>query len=148
VNIAVQTILKELKENGYDPVIATSTDPTGPSAELIEYATAVESDPVGRTRGIVAMCCKSGRRREDPKKVNTSNSSDAWGPDVGIRLVQLLRGCEAHWSLTFNMIDRLVELYPVSNTFSRMMKNAYIVFAACQALPFPARDVRTHIPSI
>jgi hypothetical protein len=117
VNIAVQTILKELKENGYDPVIATSIDPMGPSAELIEYATAVESDLVGRTRGIVAVCRKSGQRREDLKKViNTGNSSNAWGPEVAIRPVQLLRDCETRRSSTFNMVDRLIELYPVSNT--------------------------------
>jgi len=116
VNIAVQTILKELKDNGYDPVIATSTDPTGPSAKLIEYATAVESNPVGRTRGIVAVCRKSGQRHEDLKNVIiTGNSSNAWGPDVIIRPVQLLRDCERRWSSTFNMIDRLIELYPVSN---------------------------------
>lgn len=118
MNIAVQTILEELEENGYDPVIATSADPMGPGAKLIEYATAVESDPVGRTRGIVAMCRKSGQRREDMKKViNAGNSCNAWGPDVVIRPVQLLRDCETCWYSTFNMVDRLIELYPVSDMF-------------------------------
>ena len=142
MNIAVQTILKELNENGYDPVIATSTDPMGPSAELIEYATAVESDPVGRTRRIVSVCRKSGQRREDLQKViDAGNNSNAWGTDVVIRHVQLLRDCETRWSSTFNMIDRLIELYPVSNTLKNGEKKPYIMFAACRALSFPARDV-------
>jgi len=109
--------------------------------ELIEYATAIESDPVGQTCGIVAVCCKSGQCCKDLKKViNTGNSSNAWGPDVIIRPVQLLCDCETHWSLTFNMVDRLIELYPVSNTFS-MAKKPYMVFAACQTLPFSACNV-------
>jgi hypothetical protein len=124
VNIAVQTILKELKENGYDPVIATSADPMGPSAKLIEYATAVKSDPVGGTRGVVAVWRKFGLRHEDWKQViNTGNSCNAWGPDVVIRPVQLLRDCETCWSSTFNMVDRLIELYPVSNMFREQRKN-------------------------
>ncbi|KAI0284024.1 hypothetical protein BGY98DRAFT_911151 [Russula aff. rugulosa BPL654] len=85
---------------------------------LIEYATAVESDPVGRARGIVAMCRKSGQRREDLKKViNAGNSCNAWGPDVVIRPVQLLRDCETCWYSTFNMVDRLIELYPLVRHF-------------------------------
>ncbi len=128
MNIAVQTILEELKENGYDPVVATSADPAGPSAKLIEYATAVESDPVGHTRGIVAVCRESSQRREDLEKViNTGNSSNAWGPDVVIRPVQLLRDRETRWSSTFNMVDRLIELYPVSNTFENGKKTLHHV---------------------
>ena len=116
INVAVQTILKELKENGYDPIIATSADPLNPSSELMEYATAVQSDPVGRTRQIVATCRKSGQGREGLQKlIATSNDTNTWGPDTNIRLVQLLRDCETRWSSTFNMIDRVIELYPVRN---------------------------------
>ncbi len=115
INIAVQTILKELKENGYDPVIATSVDPLNPSSELVEYATAVQSDPVGRTQQIVATCRKSGQHREGLQKlIATGNDTNAWGPDTNIWLVQLLRDCETRWSSTYNMIDQLIELYPVS----------------------------------
>jgi hypothetical protein len=120
VNIAIQTVLKELKENSYDPVIATSTDPAGPSMALIEYATAVKSDPVGRTRGIVAVCRKSGqRRRELQNIIAIGNSCNAWGIGIIIRLVQLLHDCETRWSSTFNMVDRLIELYPASTIFTR-----------------------------
>jgi hypothetical protein len=108
----VQTILKELKENPYEPVIASSKDAT-PSRELRQYAEAVQSDPVGTTRSIVAVCRKSGHRRVELQQVIAAgNRSNAWG--TILRLVQLLRDCETRWSSTFNMIDRLIELYPVS----------------------------------
>jgi hypothetical protein len=108
----VQTILKELKENGYTPVIETSAEP---SMDLMQYVNALKSDPVGRSREIVATCRKFGQRRENLQKlIATGNHTNAWGPDTVIRLVQLLRDCETHWSSTFNMIDRVIELYPVS----------------------------------
>ncbi|KAF8505584.1 hypothetical protein F5888DRAFT_1604559, partial [Russula emetica] len=82
-------------------------------SELVEYATAVQSDPVGRMRQIVITCRKSGQRREGLQKpIATGNDTNAWGPDTNIRLVQLLRDCETRWSSTFNMIDRFIELYP------------------------------------
>lgn len=114
VNIATQTILKELKENPYQPVIASLTDSTGGSEALRQYANALSSDPVASTREIVAICRKSGQRREELQKVIVAgNHSNSWG--TTIRSVQLLRDCETRWSSTFNMIDRLIELYPVSS---------------------------------
>ena len=56
MNIVVQIILKGLKENGYDSVITTSSDPVGPSAELKEYAFAVESDPVSELHRGLLLC--------------------------------------------------------------------------------------------
>jgi hypothetical protein len=109
IDIAVQTILKELKKNGYHPIIATSAYPLNPSSELVEYATAVQSDLVGRTRQIVAACRKSGQRREGLQKLIAI--------DTNIRFVQPLRDCETRWFSTFDMIDWLIELYPVSIFF-------------------------------
>ena len=82
----------------------------------MRYATAVESDPIGRSREIVATCRKSGQRRENLQKlIAAGNKTNAWGgSNTVIWLVQLLRDCETRWSSTFNMIDRLIELYPVS----------------------------------
>ena len=59
MNIAVQIILKGLKENGYDPVIATSSDPLGPSADLKEYASADESDLVSEVHRGLLLCVTS-----------------------------------------------------------------------------------------
>jgi len=121
----------------------------GPDAKLIEYTAAVKSDPIGCTRGIVAVCRKSGQRREGLMDViNAGNCSNAWGPNIAIRPVQLLRDCETRWSSTFNMVNRLIELYPVStNTFHESQKPLHM-FAGCRAFPFPACNVRTHLPSI
>lgn len=81
----------------------------------MRYASAVESDLVGRCREIVAACRKSGQRRENLQKlIAIGNSTNTWGPDTVIRLVQLLRDCETRCSSTYNMIDRLIKLYPVS----------------------------------
>ena len=81
----------------------------------MRYATAVESVLVGRCREIVATCRKSGQRRETLQKlIAISNSTNTWGLDTVIRPVQLLRDCETRWSSTYNMMDRLIELYPVS----------------------------------
>ena len=90
------------------------SSPVCQSAELPQYAAAVESDPVGSTREIVAVCRKSGQHCEDLQKIIAAgNGSNSWG--ANIRLVQLLRDCETRWSSTFNMIDRLIELYLVGS---------------------------------
>lgn len=112
VNIAVQTVVKELKENPYEPVLESCTSASGPDKNLLLYADAVRSQPIGTTRDIVAVCRKSGHRRVELQQIiDTGNKSLAW--DREIRMVQLLRDCETRWSSTFNMIDRVIELYPV-----------------------------------
>ena len=103
------------ERNGYDPIVGISANPLNPSLELVQYATAVKSDPVGRSCEIVAICQKSGQRREGLQKlIAAGNDTNAWGLDTTIRCVQLLRDCEMCWSSTHNMIDWLIELYPVS----------------------------------
>ena len=62
INISVQTVVKELKENPYNPIIESCKNPSGPSRELMLYAEAVQSNPVGTTRDIVSVCRKSGHR--------------------------------------------------------------------------------------
>ena len=107
INISVQTVVKELKENLYDPVIKTCKDRSGPSRELMLYAEAVQSNPVGATRDIVSVCRKSGHRRVELQQIiKAGNKSNAWGGDI--RTVQLLK---TRWSLTFNMVDWVIELW-------------------------------------
>jgi hypothetical protein len=95
-----------------------------PTAKELEewgnYLNALESDLVGKCRSIVSTCRASGQRRQALlKKIDEGNRSGYWkgklddGKDY-IRLVQLLRDCETRWSSTFNMIDRVLELYVVS----------------------------------
>ncbi len=110
VNIAVQTILKELKDNPFFPVVECGADIL--ADELVSYAEALNSDPVGQTRGIVGVCRASGGRRKELKcAIEDGNKSNTWGEII--RVVQLLRDCETRWSSTYNMIDRTMELYPV-----------------------------------
>ena len=109
MNIAVKTILLELKENPREPVLASSSNPDD-HAMLSRYAEALASDPVKRTRDIVAGCRASGQRRAELKKVIISGNEQAsWDLDV----LQLLRDCDTRWSSTKNMITRLIHLYPV-----------------------------------
>lgn len=85
----------------------------------LEYLAALEADLVGKCRSIVAACRVSGQRRQALlKKIDEGNKSGYWqgkldnGKDQ-IPLVQLLRDCETRWSSTFNMIDRVLDLYAV-----------------------------------
>ncbi|KAF8972357.1 ribonuclease H-like domain-containing protein, partial [Flammula alnicola] len=88
-----------------------------------KYLKALEGDLVGRCRNIVASCRSSGQRRHALlKKIDEGNKTGYWkgklddGKDQ-IRLVQLLRDCETRWSSTFNMIDRVLELYVAIRDF-------------------------------
>jgi hypothetical protein len=113
INIATQTVLKELKENPRLPVVTSSS--SLPFAQLAAYADAVESDPISGGRQIVAACRASGQRRSDLQQVIIQgNEAKTWSQNGTIRPVQLLRDCETRWSSTFMMNDRVVELYPVS----------------------------------
>jgi hypothetical protein len=104
----VQTILKELEDNSYDPVIQLSTTP---SVNLIEYAEALRTKPISNARSIVAICRKSGSRRTELRNIIVEGIRDGTWPHL--RAVQLLRDCVTRWSSTYNMIDRCLELYPV-----------------------------------
>lgn len=104
----------------------------------MEYATAVQSDPVGRTRQIVTTCRKSGQHREGLQKLI------ATGSDTNVRLVQLLRDCETRWSSTFNMIDRFIELHPVSIFYLFKPVVTHCVLTR-QTLSFAVLYVRAHI---
>jgi hypothetical protein len=103
-----------MKENPYYPIVECSTDI--PADELNSYTHALSLDPVGQTRRIVGVCRASGSRRKDLKSaIEEGNKLKTWGEII--RVVQLLRDCETRWSSTYNMIDRMMELYPVKPSF-------------------------------
>ncbi|KAK7001124.1 hypothetical protein R3P38DRAFT_2559353, partial [Favolaschia claudopus] len=60
ISIASQTILKELAENPYYPVIASSTEPQA-APDLLLYAQALESNPINKVREIAARPASEGR---------------------------------------------------------------------------------------
>ena len=115
VNISVQTVIKELNENPYDPVIQSAPNPSAPTEALKQYAAALLSKPIDKTREVVATCRRSGQRQADLKAIiEKGNDTSSWPtPEGKIRVLQLLRDCETHWSSTFNMIDHMMGLYPV-----------------------------------
>jgi hypothetical protein len=62
INILVQTVLKELKENPDEPVLLSCSNPDSKQcAELLEYANTLAVDPMGGARSLVGACRKSGQ---------------------------------------------------------------------------------------
>ncbi|KAK7025814.1 hypothetical protein R3P38DRAFT_2529700 [Favolaschia claudopus] len=121
INIGVTTVIVALTEDGARFEVLNTEDRSQMSyEELSRYADAVEEDPIGRGRHIVASCRASGQRRRDLKTVIVQgNLSKCWEPAengeaVMLPVVQLLRDCETRWSSTYLMNDRVIALYPVS----------------------------------
>ncbi|KAJ6462092.1 hypothetical protein C8R45DRAFT_841836, partial [Mycena sanguinolenta] len=86
--------------------------------ELVEYAEALQKDPIGKSRQIVSSCRASGQRRADVRQIILDgNKTLLWKPSGTLRVVQLLRDCEARWSSTYLMNDRVIELYPAVQCF-------------------------------
>jgi hypothetical protein len=110
-------MLKELEDSPYDPVVQLSPSPSI-SADLVEYAEALRTKPISNTRSIVAICRKSGSRRTELRNIIIEGIQDGTWPQL--RVVQLLRDCVTRWSSTYNMIDRCIELYPVTSATYRL----------------------------
>ena len=110
-------MLKELEDSPYDPVVQLSPSPLI-SADLVKYAEALRTEPISNTRSIVAICHKSGSRRTELRNIIIEGIQDGTWPQL--RVVQLLRDCITCWSSTYNMIDRCIELYPVTSATYRL----------------------------
>lgn len=81
--------------------------------EAAEYYSILEDDVVSAARHLVTTCRSSGQRREELAKIiKEGNKSGSFGSSL--REVVLLRDMDVRWSSTFLMIDRVLELYPVS----------------------------------
>jgi hypothetical protein len=120
INISVQTVLKELKENPREPVLLSCSNPDPRwCAELLEYANTLVADPVCGVRSLVGARQQSGQRRNDLQatiiegNVNKSYGKDEDGRDIQLPEQELLRDCETCWSSTHNMSGRVINLYPV-----------------------------------
>lgn len=117
-------MLKELKENPYDPVLCSSQD-ASKRAALEAYADALATDPVGMARSLVGVCRKSGQRRNDLRAVIVEGNmkgqfSDDDGTVFALPVQELLRDCETRWSSTYNMGGRVITLYPVTCLLPRL----------------------------
>jgi hypothetical protein len=110
-----------LKDDAVLPVLAASSE-SSMQPELRSYADAMANDPVGKCCEIVNACRHSGQRHRRLQAVlEAGNANGYWRgklPDGGdkIPVLRLLRDCPTRWSSTFKMIDRVLMLYPVSNS--------------------------------
>lgn len=87
----MQTILAELKDNPYELVIASSMNPDN---NLIEFAQAIQSNPISGTCDIIAICCSSSQCCKDIQNTIAADNSSATWPSVPIQQVQLFCDCE------------------------------------------------------
>ena len=72
---------------------------------------------VAAARHLVTAIQASGQRREDfAMVIAEGNKAGVFGLE-GLREVVLLKDMDVRWSSTFLMIDRVLELYPVSNSY-------------------------------
>jgi hypothetical protein len=94
VNIAVQTVLKEIEENPYHPVIAVLNDPSSPSEALCSYVEALHSNPVHKVQEIVAVCRRSGSCHAHLKALLKESNKKGIHE---IYEVQLLQDCVTCW---------------------------------------------------
>lgn len=121
INIAVKAGLKHLTKLGttYNADVDYNSRPILVPQELqddVVYWEALEDDVVAAAQNLVGACRESGQRREDLANViKAGNKGGGWGePPQLITVMTLLKDVETHWSLTFLMIDRLLELNLVS----------------------------------
>lgn len=84
------------------------------------YLSTLRDDTVKRARQLVHFIRDSGQRREDFERIiREGNEQKRWGVDkkgnpIKLRIVGLLKDVDTRWSSTFFMIDRVLELRPVS----------------------------------
>lgn len=115
VNIAVQTVVDELQTNPVDPILNTAASEAD-VPHLTRYASALNADPIGKSRDLVTTCRSSGGRRKELQTIIAhGHATGSWMQEEGheIPSVQLLRDCKTRWSSTFLLIDRMLLLYPV-----------------------------------
>lgn len=93
-------------------------EPTDNSALLVnaEYCDALRRDVLGKIRRCVVGIRSSGQRREQYHNIRQAgNASGGWGDDGHIiQDIGPLNEVEARWSSSFFMVDRFIEIYPVT----------------------------------
>ena len=84
------------------------------------YAVALATDLIVKCQKMVSSCCASGQRCEDFElTICEGNKSgvfhDGTGAMVVVPSLELLRDVNTRWSSTFLMIDRVLDLAPLSS---------------------------------
>ncbi|EIW74092.1 hypothetical protein CONPUDRAFT_160350 [Coniophora puteana RWD-64-598 SS2] len=122
VNIAVKAGLKQLTEllNPEDEDLLEffadkDIDWAKVLTEDTAYVESLQTDVVARCHSLVKAIRGSGQRRDDlgASITHVNAESAALGLEVDpIPDYALLRDVDTHWSSTFLMIDRMLQLYP------------------------------------
>ena len=108
--------LTSVPTNAFPPPRQIDSDPDINEMEEETYLSVIQGDVVAKARQLVSGCRASGQRREDfAKTIQDGNISGEFNSIL--REVVLLRDMDVRWSSTFLMIDRVLELYPVSPAF-------------------------------
>ena len=84
------------------------------------YNQAIEADPIVWCRKLVANCQASGQCHENLQATITDANGaglfgrDDKGVDIKLPSLQLLCDIDTRWSSIFLMVERVLDLYPVS----------------------------------
>lgn len=119
VNIAVDHALEALTE--VDTVMEALRTEGSLTPQDKAYLEALRNNILNRCRDVVTTCRASSQRLDDfEDSIADANRSSVWGQDTSGVLIsvsparQLLRDMVIRWSSKFLMIDRVLELLPVS----------------------------------
>lgn len=85
-----------------------------------EYRDALRRDVLGKIRRCTVSIRSSGQRREQFHNIRKDgNATGGWGDDGHpIRDIGPLNEVETRWSSSFFMVDRFIEIYPVTIIYS------------------------------
>ena len=124
INLSVKAGLKKITEvNSTDPKTENQDDEDEDNWLLLsdiasrddEYQQILRGDVIAEARHIVTACRSSGQQCEEFMEIiKEGNKSGTFGQG-GLRVVALLRDMDIHWSSTYLMVDRVLEMYLVSN---------------------------------
>jgi hypothetical protein len=124
INLSVKAGLKQITEvHSTDPETENQDDEDENnwliSSDIAsrdeEYQQILRGDVIAEGRHIVTACRLSGQHREEfTEIIKEGNKSGRFGQG-GLRVVALLRYMDIRWSSTYLMVDRVLEMYPVSN---------------------------------
>lgn len=90
-------------------------DRVPPPASDPLYREALETDVITKARRLVVACRASDKRRNGlAQKIVEGNKSGMFGEE-GTKKGVFIRDVDTRWSSTYSMIDRMIEIYPVSS---------------------------------
>lgn len=121
INLCVKAGIRQLTELPFEdtPIPQEDSDEfiNDLEEETSRYSSILADDVVAAARHLVTAIRASGQRREDfAMVIAEGNKAGVFGLE-GLREVVLLKDMDVRWSSTFLMIDRVLELYPVSNSY-------------------------------